>query len=580
MFANRSISAANGRTAQPTSGAGDGDQTVAGARRRWLARIGCAASLLVGLLVAVAPTPVVAHAGLVDTDPLSGASYSVDERPTAVMLVFTESVSNPGDAIVVLDSSGRTVDDGPEHIDGGVVTQPLVALDEDVYTVVYHIVSADGHPVRGAYVFTYGTPAVGAAAAAGELADAQTAANGRVALLRLLVSIAENVLVLVAAGAAAAWLVFRLLDRRTLAMTTALAIGAALAATGGVAVSLADAGWGAFEQRDTLAALVRVTGALVVAVAAHAGRRRLAAAGSSGALWRPGAVLALVGGVAILATYATTGHGFSHGNSAVNAVALSVHLAAGAIWLGAAPVLAVALGSRSSVDDPARDDELTAVMRRFSSVAGVALPVVVAAGGLLSFVYTGGAPSFGYGAILAAKTLLVASVAVLGLKARRTLRTAQPLPVLRRTMAVEAVVVVAVAAFSAGLVTMAPSSDGHGGHRDHAQHIHDDPDAPEATGCDVELDGRTISVDWDGTGPGRADVHLYATGGDGGEMRVLAAHERLGEARLEYDLVRFNAVHWMGPIDLPFAGTWTLTLEERPDRFTVTQASCSITVPG
>ena len=233
--------------------------------------------------------------------------------------------------------------------------------------------------------------------------------------------------------------------------------------------------------------------------------------------------------------------------------------------------------------DPGRKrvDNLTNVMRRFSSVATVALPCVVAAGGALTAMYTGFEPASEYALLLAIKLLLVAGLALLGLRARRALRAPAPMPVLRSTMRIEALAVVAVAALSAGLSTMSPTAVdapvAHAGHVDSAQ-----PAGPGilSLSCTMELNGRAVELGWDGTPGGSGSVHVNAVSGEGGPLKVLAGHPLLVSSALEYDLVQYGSTHWMGDVALPLTGEWTLTLEEHPDRFTVKTASCVIDLPA
>lgn len=574
MPSSRITPSVRARKARPTRDAGGGGLRAAAARVRWAGRI-VSVAFLIGLTFVLPAQPAAAHAGLLDTEPTSGAVYDLDSQPDSVRLVFNESVSNPGNGIVVLNSAGEPVDVGDEQIENGVVFQALGELREDVYTVVYHLVSADGHPIRGAYVFTYGTPNAGTDEAASALVRERESENTNAAVLSGVIAAGENVFVLIAAGAAAAWAVFRLRDRRTRIIAASFAIGAGLFAAAGVLVRVIETGADVFSERSTVAGLVRVAcAAALTAVAIGTKDREVGPAPALGAA-----------GI-MLATYAAVGHGFNHGNIAVNAMLLTVHLIAGAVWIGAAPVVAVALTSRSGEvngtnGDGSHDAYLTAVMRRFSMVATVALPSVVVAGGVLAAVYTGLEPGGTYAAVLLVKIGLVGILSVLGLRARRALQQSRPVSTLRRTMWIEAGAVIFVAAISAVLTTTAPSAAGHGDHRDHVEHSGEHSGVnTQNIACEVELGGRTISLTWDGTGPGQASVHLYATGGEGGEMQLLAAHERLSGSALQYDLTRYNAVHWMGPIDLPFGGTWTLTLRERPDRFTVVEGSCELSVPG
>jgi copper transport protein len=102
--------------------------------------------------------PASAHAALTGSDPRQGAV--VDKAPAQVSLTFSESVSMDDDSLRVLDPKGKRVDDGrPAGTGGTTYTVKLHAgLPDGTYTVTYQVVSADSHPVAGAYTFSVGAP--------------------------------------------------------------------------------------------------------------------------------------------------------------------------------------------------------------------------------------------------------------------------------------------------------------------------------------------------------------------------------------------------------------------------------------
>ncbi|MFC5528620.1 copper resistance CopC/CopD family protein [Cohnella yongneupensis] len=100
-----------------------------------------------------------AHAELVSTLPIAGSQS--DESPQEVKVLFNERLDPGGAKLFVLDESSRNVAEGkPLFVDEGKgLTIGLPKLGEGHYTVSYSIISADGHPISGAYVFTVGHPA-------------------------------------------------------------------------------------------------------------------------------------------------------------------------------------------------------------------------------------------------------------------------------------------------------------------------------------------------------------------------------------------------------------------------------------
>ena len=115
--------------------------------------------------------PASAHAELEETTPANG--QRLDVSPETVTLTFTESVTSPSGGIGVLSSGGERVDNGTVDVDGNVVTAGLEPdLADDTYIVAWRAISADSHPVHGAFTFIVGDgPAVDDATLAGLLDD-------------------------------------------------------------------------------------------------------------------------------------------------------------------------------------------------------------------------------------------------------------------------------------------------------------------------------------------------------------------------------------------------------------------------
>ncbi|MBW5446968.1 copper resistance protein CopC [Cohnella sp. CFH 77786] len=133
-----------------------GYSTPASARfARWIAA--CAAMLWLGL-AGLLPTAG-AHAQLVRTLPAAGDR--MDASPPSVEVTFNERLDTGGYKLTVLDESSRPVTKAePERFDEGKgLRLALPKLGEGHYTVTYSVISADGHPVSGAFVFTVGEPA-------------------------------------------------------------------------------------------------------------------------------------------------------------------------------------------------------------------------------------------------------------------------------------------------------------------------------------------------------------------------------------------------------------------------------------
>ncbi|THA30001.1 hypothetical protein E6R18_22045 [Streptomyces sp. A1277] len=134
------------------------------AARRPLAAAGLLAALVgavFGLLLAVAG-PASAHAALTGSDPQDGAVVAT--APKEVTLTFSEQVALSADSIRILDPSGKRADTqaAPRDLHSGSTVKYGVALrtglPDGTYTVAWQAVSADSHPVSGAFTFSIGAP--------------------------------------------------------------------------------------------------------------------------------------------------------------------------------------------------------------------------------------------------------------------------------------------------------------------------------------------------------------------------------------------------------------------------------------
>ncbi|MFF2403061.1 copper resistance CopC/CopD family protein [Streptomyces goshikiensis] len=109
-----------------------------------------------------------AHAGLSGSDPADGAVLKA--APQYVTLTFTESVSFSEDSLRVLSPQNERVNPRPaRHVDGKDNTARVELsgkLPQGTYTVAWRVVSADGHPISGAFVFSNGKPSETAAVVA------------------------------------------------------------------------------------------------------------------------------------------------------------------------------------------------------------------------------------------------------------------------------------------------------------------------------------------------------------------------------------------------------------------------------
>lgn len=562
-------------------------------------------ALLVGLLLALATAaPALAHASVRQTTPFDGERVEPDDVPDAVTIEFNEDVAVPPDGIRVFDEDGARVDtdgevagtDAPD-----VAGRALRPLDDGAYVVTWRAVSEDGHPIRGAFVFTVG----GAAQASDTLvADLFSGDGGAsVALVQRLATAATYAVVLFAVGALlAAGVLGRAATERSAAWVRRAAITGivlcvlavplqAMAASGDGMAVLVDGQqlWTVLTSSVGLAAIVRVIG--LVGVLLTAGRARLAA------------------GVVALLSFLVDGH-----TQTVEPVWLmlagdALHLLAGAVWFGGLVVLVRELRARQLVDDPVGGATMLAGWSRLAvwSVAGV-----VVGGSAMAFA-TVRQPlalvTSTYGQLLQVKLLL--AVIVIGIGAWNHLRLvprvqeAMPVPAggatttsegagvegparpgadgdqpvevrtglawlrLRRTVRAEVLLLVAVLLVTGLLQNERPAAEalGIGGTFQVTEQL------TEELNLDIVVDPNVA---------GENAIHLYLlndagrTVSDVEEVTMELSLPQQDIGPIERTPVVSGPGHWvLVGRELALPGTWEITANVRVDRFTET----SVTVP-
>lgn len=104
-----------------------------------------------------APAAAWAHAALLKTFPT--ASAEVDTPPTEVRLVFDEEIEPRFAIVSVTDAAAHQQADGAVHRSPSnpyEIDVPLKRSAEGWYLVFWRVISADGHPVRGAFTYRIG----------------------------------------------------------------------------------------------------------------------------------------------------------------------------------------------------------------------------------------------------------------------------------------------------------------------------------------------------------------------------------------------------------------------------------------
>ncbi|MFE9098678.1 copper resistance protein CopC [Streptomyces sp. NPDC007264] len=389
------------------------------------------------LLLATA-APASAHAEPVATVPAAGAV--LDRAPRTVSMRFSEPVEATADGLRVLGPDGSRADTGhtaplPDRPDALAVTLGS-GLPDGAYTVSWRAVSADSHPVHGAFTFTVGTSTAGPMDGAGRAPDLPADADrGSDPLLAAAVAAARGVgyagLALLT-GAIGMMLLAPDGTGRGLLRRLALSGGLiviASACAGLVAQGPYAAGAGPGSLLDpallrpaltgrpglTTGARVLLTGLLLVPVARDLPR--------PAASWRavPRRVLPVMAALAaVAATYSAAGHAAT-GRWVPLALTVDVlHLLAMGWWLGGLVALGVLYAQREPPEPP------TVATRRFSTAAGWCVAVLVVTGVVQARRQLGGPErllSSDYGRLLVVKVLAVMLLLVPARLARRWTRT-------------------------------------------------------------------------------------------------------------------------------------------------------------
>src|SRR6186997_290260 len=128
-----------------------GRRHSSGALRSAWARVGTVTLVCLAWGGAGAPAAV-AHAVLIQSVPQQGAL--LHEEPRRIVLRFNEPVETSFGAVRIYDEKGKRVERGaPLRPRGDTIAIGIRPGLLGVYTVSYRVLSADGHPVSGAFVF-------------------------------------------------------------------------------------------------------------------------------------------------------------------------------------------------------------------------------------------------------------------------------------------------------------------------------------------------------------------------------------------------------------------------------------------
>ncbi|WP_436987820.1 copper resistance protein CopC [Streptomyces sp. enrichment culture] len=482
-------------------------------------------TVLALLLGGASPAP--AHSALRGTDPEDGSV--VPRAPRHVTLTFTESVGLLDDSFRIFGPDQRRVPTGgAAHADGRSDTARVRLtgkLAQGTYTVAWRVVSADSHPVSGAFTFSVGKrSATTFQLDTGPEEDPLT--DGLYDLARYLAYLAAALLV----GSAAFAALCRPADptplRRPLAAAWWTLLGATAVLlllrapyeTGAGPLAAFDAGAldRTLSSRPGLALLARLVVLLLIAAF-------LVRVSRGPVRHRPVTVAAgtaLAVGLAL--TWAVAEHASAGIQVPVAMASSVVHLLATGVWLGGLVALLLTL-RRAPVDD------LTEVVPRFSRAAFTCVVVLAVTGLYQSWRGLGSLSALtgtSYGRLLLLKLAAVSALLLAAGHARRwTARIAAP-PAAVRTALPERVLQ-PVGAGAAATGTAATGTAATGVAATGAAAAGRDGVGPDGTGPDAgDPDGDDARDARDAEAAGIAGIAGGAVAGAAGQERL----ERPGKA--------------------------------------------------
>ncbi|QXG75271.1 copper resistance protein CopC [Modestobacter sp. L9-4] len=584
----------------------------------------------------VTAAPASAHAVLTTTTPADGAR--VPTAPTEVSLAFNEAVSLGAGYARVLDGAGERVDTGAAEVRDGVLTVPLrPALPDAGYVVTWRVVSADSHPISGAFSFVVGNgePVSASSVGSGDAADPLVAValplTRSLGYLGLVLGL--GVPLALATVWPGGWRV-RLMRRLTLGGLAGVAVTTGLLvllqgpyASGSGLGSLFDGALLDSTLDSDFGKTLLLRAALAVALAVTLWRTwRDDRAPASSLLVVPAVVAGL-----LVVSVAAVGHAVAGSLPLLAVAATAVHVGAMSAWLGG--LVALFAGALRAAT-PA--GELAAALPRWSRLAAGYVGAIVLTGiwqSLREVASFAALTSTTYGWVLVGKLALVAVVLVAALVSRDVVQQGSGLRGGGRRRPQRRVVAHAFAAPGPGADR--PAEEPAAGESATEEPAAEEP-APEEPPADeppiavtaapgvlrrsvlVELVGAlvvlalsavlvgmpparaavaqsvevtvplqsatgtagngTVQISLDPASPGPAVLHVYLFDAAGQLTQPRQITVGLTEPAkqigpLDVDLSAAGPGHYIGDPVLPTAGTWTLTVTVRLDEFTAVTAS-------
>jgi copper transport protein len=514
-------------------------------------RIIAVAAVLLALVSFTTPGVASAHAILDSSNP--AASTVIAESPAEIRLDFNEHIESSLLNVRLFDAAQKEITVERAELlgtDPSIVIAAIPDLADGVYVVVWRVVSADGHPISGAFPFEVGDKSSGTG---NDLLtkilnniDSESPLGNPLAASRF---ISFMSLVVLLGLVVFTWGTSLLTAEKARRLLRASILGVAF---GSIAVLLLQGpyasgrGWGAIfdtqlisdvtATRLGLAVLLRLVFVVLWGYLAMNDVR------ANTRWWKYFAMSAAVG---TIATFSLSGHPSAGSLPALFVLVDVIHVGAVSAWAGGLISLAVL-----------RNEE-TADAARYSRIATWAMPIAVISGVVQGLHLLGGISGItdsSYGKFLLLKTAIVLAVIVLGAKARAQLvdsRGAQ----FGKTIRFEATLMVIVLAITALLVGTSPSERGTGGSQSFSA-------TQIRSGIVADLSVLPTHV-------GTAEVHVVLTPPGGAlkpvtEVTVEMSLPARDIPAIPVKLYELGPNHWTGVVNIPYSGTWLFESRVKP----------------
>jgi copper transport protein len=507
------------------------------------------------LVLPLTPTSASAHSILDSSFP--SASSVLAESPREVKLDFNEQIESHLGNISLFDQKQQAIKIGNlvrSASDQSVVTAKLPSLKNGVYVVVWRVLSADGHPVSGAFPFEIGTTSSGTAdALLQKIVNGITATSdlgNPLAAMRFVAFLAVIILFgLLSVTRRSQLIITPVVQRSARLSAVALIISSfGLLLLQGPYVS--GRSWGAICDVSLASDVITTRLGMWLLTRILCGALwgvMLVLAGSHHKNWwrRSAVVLALV----TLLTFSASGHPSAASLPGIFISVDVVHLIAISLWVGA--LVAITILSRSI--------DTTEMVRSFSRSATWAMPLTVVTGVVQGLHLNGGISGIfdsDYGKLLAVKTIAVAAIILFGASARKKLSSLESKSI-SSLIRKESAVVILVVALTALMVAKAPR-------------VTSDPASTSFSTTLIQANVFTeLLVDPAVVGPSQVHVILTPPGGTLTPVLDVQVRFELPSRNIPPIPVTMVAVgpnHWLGVIQLPYAGKWTMEARVEPKK--------------